>query len=71
MKYVIDRIEGDIVVAIEQDTKKVIKIDRSLINCDIYEGLILDYKDGNYTPNEEETKLTELEVKSRFDKLKE
>ena len=70
MKYVVDRIEGDIVVAVECDTKKVIKIDKSLIDFDIVDGLVITYKNGVYTNNTEETETIKKDIKNRFNKLK-
>ena len=71
MKYIVDRIEGEIVIAIESESEKIIKIDKSLLNFDIYDGLVINYNDGVYSCNEEETKKQREDLKKRFDKLKE
>ena len=71
MKYIVDRVEGDIVVAIEEKTKKIIKIDKSLIDFDVVDGLVIEYKNGAYYKDIDSTEKKKKEVKSRFDKLKE
>ncbi len=71
MKYVIDRIEGDIVTAFELDTDKVIKIDKSLIGFDLSDGMIINYENGIYSFDQEETDKRTKKIKNRFDSLKE
>ena len=71
MKYIVDRVEGDLVIAIEEKTNKVIKIDKSLIDFDLFDGLVINYENGIYTKDLESTEKKKKEVKNRFDKLKE
>ena len=70
MKYIVDRVEGEIVIAIEENTNKIIKIDKSLIGFDIVDGQVLNYENGIYTNDIYETNKKKKEIKSRFDKLK-
>ena len=70
MKYIVDRVEGEIVVAIEEESNKVIKIDKSLIGFDVVDGLVINYENGIYKKEIEETEKKKKNIKNRFDKLK-
>ena len=70
MKYIVDRVEGEIVVAIEEESNKVIKIDKSLIGFDVVDGLVINYENGIYKKEIDETEKKKKNIKNRFDKLK-
>ena len=70
MKYIVDRVEGEIVVAIEEESNKVIKIDKSLIGFDVIDGLVINYENGIYKKEIDETEKKKKNIKNRFDKLK-
>jgi hypothetical protein len=71
MKYVVDRVEGSIIVAQELDSKKMINIDKSLIGFDITDGMVIGYENGNYYEDIETTERLSKETREIFNRIKE
>jgi hypothetical protein len=67
---VIERIEGDIVI-IEQDDGTHIKIQRQKLPENIKEGVIVNFKDGEYFADFAATEQRRKKLKAREKKLAE
>ena len=67
--YVIDRFEGDLAVCEEQNTKKMININKSKLPAGIKEGSILIFKDQKYILDESKQKEVEERIKSKMNNL--
>ena len=70
MKYIVDRIEDNIVVLENQDTKEIINIDMSLLPKKIKEGNILIYKNNSYYIDKEAEIKRKKEILEKFKKLR-
>ena len=70
MKYIVDRIEDNIVVLENQDTKEIINIDMSLLPKKIKEGNILIYKNNSYYIDKEAEIKRRKEILEKFKKLR-
>ena len=70
MKYIVDRIEDNIVVLENQDTKEIINIDISLLPKKIKEGNILIYKNNSYYIDKEAEIKRRKEILEKFKKLR-
>lgn len=70
MKYIVDRIEDNIVVLENQDTKEIINIDISLLPRRIKEGNILIYKNNSYYIDKEAEIKRRKEILEKFKKLR-
>lgn len=70
MKYSIDRIEGNIAILEDINTKEKIELDISLLPNNIKEGNILLLKDNIYIIDETEEDLKRKRIMEKFNKLK-
>ena len=66
MKFSIDRIENEVVVVENIETKEIKEIHKNLLPSSIHEGTILVFVDNYYI--EEEKRLTR--IKEKFNRLK-
>lgn len=69
IEYTIDRIEEDIAVCENRQTKEIINIKVGELPEDIREGTILIYKDGKYILNHEKEQEIEKRIKEKMDNL--
>lgn len=69
MKYVIDRIENDIAILEEINTKEIVELNIKELPNDIEEGKVLIKVDDNYLIDEEEKIIREKEISERFKNL--
>lgn len=70
MKYAIDRIENNIAILENIETKEKINISISLLPSNIKEGNILLYKDNIYILDETEEETRRTRIMDKFNKLK-
>ncbi len=70
MKYVIDRIEEDIVVLEDLDTREIKNINIKELDFKVREGNILSYEDNKYSLDLNTEKLRKEKLRNRFNKLK-
>ena len=68
-KYVVDRIEGDIVVLQDLSTKKMKNVEKDLLPK-VKEGDALKYENKEYTFDEETKNKREEDIKAKFERLK-
>ena len=70
--YTVDKIENDVVVLEDRNTKEIKYIDINECDKDIKENVILDYDVDNkmYIINKEETIKIKFNIRNRFNKLK-
>ena len=68
MKYVIDRIENEIAILEELNTKEKIEVEVSKLPYEIKEGIVLK-KEENFIIDTEETLSREEDISERFKKL--
>ena len=68
--YSVDRIEEDIVVLENRNTKEIINVDKNILPNNLKEGTILDYINGKYIINEEYTNKIKKDIRNKFDRLK-
>ena len=70
VKYIVDRIEDDIVILEKYPTEEMIEIDKKILSPDIHEGSVIIY-DGNryYLDNDEEIKRRQ-EILEKFMRLR-
>lgn len=68
MKYVIDRIENEIAILEELNTKEKIEVEVSKLPHEIKEGIVLK-KEENFIIDTEETLSREEDISERFKKL--
>jgi hypothetical protein len=70
MKYVVDRIEEDIVVLENLETREITNIKISELDFKVREGNILSYENNKYTLDLNTEKLRKEKLRNRFNKLK-
>lgn len=70
MKYAIDRIENNIAILEDIQTKERIEIETSLLPRNVKEGNILIQKDNEYILNESEEDIRRKRIMEKFNKLK-
>ena len=70
MKYVVDRIEEDIVVLEDLETREITNIKISELDFKVREGNILSYENNKYTLDLNTEKLRKEKLRNRFNKLK-
>ncbi len=68
-KYVVDRIEGDIVVLQDLSTKKMKNVEKDLLPK-VKEGDALKYQNKEYTLDNETKSKREKDIKAKFERLK-
>ena len=71
MKYAVDRIEGDIVILQDLETKEIIEIEKELIKEDINDGDILIYENDTYKKDENTKEERLKKIQEKLDRLKE
>lgn len=69
MKYVVDRIENDIVVLEEINTKEKIELNINELPKEIEEGKVIIKTENNYLIDEEEKLTREEQISQRFKNL--
>lgn len=70
MKYAIDRIENNIIVLENLNTKEITNINKNLLNFKVKEGDILVYQNNKYyLDNNEKEKRIKI-IKEKFFKVK-
>ena len=69
-KYIVDRIEEDIIVLEDEETKDMINVKKDEIGIEVKDGDMLDFEDGKYTLNSEETASRKKRIKNKFELLK-
>ncbi len=70
MKYVVDRIEEDIIVLENIETREITNIKISELDFKVREGNILSYENNKYTLDLNTEKLRKEKLRNRFNKLK-
>ena len=70
MKYVIDRIEDNIVVCENLETKEMIELDKSLLPEKIKDGNILIFENNEYKLDLNEEELRRQRIREKFNRLK-
>lgn len=70
MKYIIDRIEDNIAVLEQQDTKEFINISTKHLPHGIKEGMILSLINNIYTIDIKATEKREKEILEKFKRLR-
>ena len=70
MKYVVDRIEEDIVVLENLETREITNIKISELDFKVREGNILSYENNKYTLDLNTEKLRKEKLRNRFNNLK-
>lgn len=70
MKYAIDRIENNIAILEDIDTKEKVEVSTLLLPSNIQEGTILLYKDNKYILDLKEETARRSSIQDKFNKLK-
>ena len=70
MKLAVDRIEGNIIVCQDLDTKEMIEIDKNLLNFELSDGDIIVFEDGNYKKDDNLKDKRRKEILEKFMKVK-
>ncbi len=70
MKYAVDKIENNIALLEDINTKEKKEINISLLPTSIKEGSILLFKDNQYYKEESEEELRRKRIMEKFNKLK-
>jgi hypothetical protein len=70
MKYVVDRIEEDIIALENIETREITNIKISELDFKVREGNILSYENNKYTLDLNTEKLRKEKLRNRFNKLK-
>lgn len=69
-KYIVDRIEEDIIVLEDEDTKEMVNVKKDDIGIEVNTGDLIEFKDGKYSINSEETESRKKRIKNKFELLK-
>lgn len=67
--YTIDRIEGNIAVCENRNTKEIINIEKNKLPEGLAEGNILRYKEGKFIIDKDLQNEIEKRIKDKMDKL--
>lgn len=70
MKWSVDRIEEDIVVLQNIETKEIIEIDKSKFSFDIKEGMVIKKTSSGFIHDKKEETLRKKTIADKFSKLK-
>lgn len=70
MKYVIDRIEDNIVICQNLESKEMVEIEKSLLPQNIKDGTILLFENNEYKLDLKEEELRRKRISERFNRLK-
>ena len=69
-KYIVDRIEEDMIVLEEEETKKTIDIKKEEIGFEVNTGDLIEFDGKKYILNSEETASRKKRIKNKFELLK-
>lgn len=69
-KYIVDRVEDNVVFLEDDETKEIIEVSKDIISFDVRDGDLLDYENGTYNINKEETASRKKRIKNKFELLK-
>ena len=70
MKYAVDRIEDNLVIMENLETKEIIEIEKDKLPEDIKDGTILIYEDEEYKLDLNEEELRRRQIQDRFNRLR-
>ncbi len=70
MIYIVDRIEDNIAVLENKETKEIIDVSISILPANLKEGNVLKYENNTYTIDKEEEENRRNTIISKFEKLK-
>lgn len=70
MKYVVDRIENDIAICENIETKEILEIDLKLLPKKVKDGSVIIYEENTYKLDLKEEEKRRKEILERFNKLK-
>ena len=70
MKYIVDRIEENIVIVEKYPTKEMIEIDKKILSDNIHEGSIIIYDNNRYYLDTDDELKRRQEILEKFMKLK-
>lgn len=70
MKYVVDRVEKDIVVLESLDGKDKLEINKDELDFKVFDGVVLIKEKDGFALDEETTQKRKEDISSRFSKLK-
>lgn len=70
MKYVIDRIEDNIVVCQNLETKEMVEIEKKLLPQNIKDGNVLLFENNEYKLDLDEEQIRRKRIRERFNRLK-
>lgn len=68
--FVVEKIEENIVVLENRDTKELLEIEKKDLPNNLKEGIILDFKDNKFYVNTKKTNLVKDKIRMKFDLLK-
>ena len=70
MKYAVDRIEDNLVIIENLETKEIIEIGKDKLPEGIKDGTILIYEDEEYKLDLNEEELRRRQIQARFNRLR-
>lgn len=70
MKYVIDRIEDNIVICQNLETKEMVEIEKKLLPQNIKDGNVLLFENNEYKLDLDEEEIRRQRIRERFNRLK-
>ena len=70
MKYIVDRIEENIVILEKYPTKEMIEIDKRILSDNIHEGSVIIYENNKYYLDTDDELKRRQEILEKFMKLK-
>ena len=70
MKYVVDKIEGNITIIESLDTKEKKEVLLEVLPSNIKEGIILTYENNIFTKDEVLEQQRRTSIQNKFDKLR-
>ena len=70
MKYIVDRIEDNLVILEKYPTKEIIKIDKNILSNNIHEGSIIIYDGDKYYIDIDEELKKRKEILEKFMRLR-
>lgn len=70
MIYIVDRIEDNIAILENKETKEIIDISLDILPTNLKEGNILKYENNTYTLDKEQEEERRNAIISKFERLK-
>ncbi|MEE3342811.1 MAG: DUF3006 domain-containing protein [Bacilli bacterium] len=70
MKYIVDRIEDDLVILEKYPSKEIIKIDKNILSSNIHEGSIIIYDGDKYYIDVDDEIKRRREILEKFMRLR-